>query len=734
MIKWISSILIILLGIVISIIFYLSTVGIETKSFNNLIENKVKNYNQNLLLKFDKVKLLLDPKKLDLKVKLIQPKIVSKNNELLFRKVNSNLSLKSYIKGEFALKNVELKLSKVELKKLTKFIRSIDSSVALLILNNSIKKGNVEAETILFFNKNGKLLDNYEIRGKIINVEVNLLDEYQIKNINSNFEIKKDIFKFNIKDVKLFDVNFQSTQIILKKKLNDLYVEVDTNIKGKLDNINDLLINFDLSLEKYNINFSNLDFNLNNKINFKLEKFIKLQDFQIEGEGMINNITFYSDNINEFKKVINVNKNVEFKSNKIFYTYKKNSSVVKTSGNIKLNEKFEDYSSEINYDYKNKSTIFDANINLNNSNIYFENINYFKPINKKANLKISGYLSKNKKVLQNLEYVESKNSVLIKNLRLDNKIKIYDFDVISVNTLKDNTLRNNFGIHKKKKIINFSGKKYDATYFFKNLNKDSKKKILSEKFNGKINFKINEIVSINDPLFDFAGVGQIKFGKFHKLTAKASYSDNELLNVSINPIDNNKKKLIINSDRAKPFINDFKFIKGFEDGKLEYISNYNDANSKSNLKIHDFKLQDVPILAKILSLASLQGFADLLTGKGIRFKELEMDLTTKKNLITIDEMYAIGPSISILLSGYVVKGELISLRGTLVPATTLNKVIGSIPILGNILVGKKTGEGIFGVSFKIKGSPKDLKTTVNPIKTLTPRFITRTLEKIKKTN
>ena len=114
MIKWISSILIILLGIVISIILYLSTVGIETKSFNNLIENKVKNYNQNLLLKFDKVKLLLDPKKLDLKIKLIQPKIVSKNNELLFRKVNSNLSLKSYIKGEFALKNIELKLSMVK--------------------------------------------------------------------------------------------------------------------------------------------------------------------------------------------------------------------------------------------------------------------------------------------------------------------------------------------------------------------------------------------------------------------------------------------------------------------------------------------------------------------------------------------------------------------------------------------------------------------------------------------
>ena len=55
----------------------------------------------------------------------------------------------------------------------------------------------------------------------------------------------------------------------------------------------------------------------------------------------------------------------------------------------------------------------------------------------------------------------------------------------------------------------------------------------------------------------------------------------------------------------------------------------------------------------------------------------------------------------------------------------------SIPLIGDILIGKKVGEGIFGVSFKIKGPPKDLETTVNPIKTLTPRFITRTLEKIK---
>ena len=134
----------------------------------------------------------------------------------------------------------------------------------------------------------------------------------------------------------------------------------------------------------------------------------------------------------------------------------------------------------------------------------------------------------------------------------------------------------------------------------------------------------------------------------------------------------------------------------------------------------------------MLTLASLQGIADLLTGEGIRFTDFEMKYSNKDDLMKIEELYAIGPAISLLMEGYIKSNDLISLRGTLVPATTINRTISSIPLLGDILVGKKVGEGVFGVSFKIKGPPKKLKTTVNPVKTLTPRFITRTLEKIKK--
>ena len=226
----------------------------------------------------------------------------------------------------------------------------------------------------------------------------------------------------------------------------------------------------------------------------------------------------------------------------------------------------------------------------------------------------------------------------------------------------------------------------------------------------------------------------IKNNQIFELNLLSKFPNNEDFKVSIRTNQNKEKITTVFTNYAKPLVNKYKFIKGFDGGALDFYSISKDEKTKSNLKLYDFKLNEVPALTKLLTLASLQGIADLLSGEGIRFNEFEMKYHKDKGLMTIEEIYSLGPSISVLMDGYVQKNGLISLRGTLVPATTINKAIGSIPLLGDILVGKKAGEGIFGVSFKIKGYPKKLKTSVNPIKTLTPRFITRTLEKIKKAN
>ena len=102
-----------------------------------------------------------------------------------------------------------------------------------------------------------------------------------------------------------------------------------------------------------------------------------------------------------------------------------------------------------------------------------------------------------------------------------------------------------------------------------------------------------------------------------------------------------------------------------------------------------------------------------------------------KELLKLNEILALGPSMSVLMEGYQDKNGLTSLRGTLVPAKTLNKMISKIPVIGKIVIPKEVGEGMFGVSFKLKGPKGKIKTSINPIRTITPRFIQKIVDRNK---
>ena len=58
-------------------------------------------------------------------------------------------------------------------------------------------------------------------------------------------------------------------------------------------------------------------------------------------------------------------------------------------------------------------------------------------------------------------------------------------------------------------------------------------------------------------------------------------------------------------------------------------------------------------------------------------------------------------------------------------------MISRIPVIGDIVIPKEIGEGLFGISFKMKGPKGEIKTTINPIRTLTPRFIQKIIDRNK---
>ena len=116
--------------------------------------------------------------------------------------------------------------------------------------------------------------------------------------------------------------------------------------------------------------------------------------------------------------------------------------------------------------------------------------------------------------------------------------------------------------------------------------------------------------------------------KINALNLNSKFKENQKVSLSI-LTKNNEQVTTFYSDIAKPFVKKFNFIKGFEEGKINFSSTKINNSSSSQLNIHDFKLKELPALTKLLTLASLQGIADILTGEGVRFMSLKLFLLTK---------------------------------------------------------------------------------------------------------
>ena len=738
MVKFFLKSFIILLVIFFSFTFYLSFFGIETNKFDTLIKDKANQVNQNVKLEFSKTKIHLNPTELNLAVKLKEPRVIIRNNEINLSKLNLFLSIKSFFSSNFLLKRAEVAFAKNHVKDLTKITNIFVPKIINKQIDKIFSQGQIDGEFIIPFDTNGEIGDDYGFSGRILDASINITKGFQIKNLTTEIRHTKEdsanMFNIAIKKGSFLDFDLTDSVFELKRDNNETEVKSLFKTKGDFNFTNVKKIS---SLLNFNIdNIKNIEGKTNLKINidFKLNKNYQIKNlvYLIDGEIPYSEIYFNEKKIIK-KYLSNYKDKITLKDSKINLIKTKSSNTIELNGFIKTNNEFDSFNLKQIYDSNNKNFNVIGKANLTNSQINISKLNYIKDDGKESEIDFNfNFIPKKYMNIKKFIFQSDKTIIDIKNLKLNKNFEIEDFKELKIMTYNNGSKNNDF-LAKKSNKVKISGNIFDAEPLLKSLFKKDDRKTFSKKFNSEIKINFDKtITGTNDDVMNFGMIASINRGSFDKLSLKGNFAENEIIEMSIYQIDNNKKTLQVISDRARPFIKNFDFVKGFEDGKLEYESTISKEGNSSNLLITDFKVSKVPALAQLLTLASLQGIADTLSGEGIRFESFEMKSNSKGNVMNIEDALAIGPAVSILLEGYVDKGKTVSLRGTLVPATKLNAIIASIPLVGDILVGKKTGEGVVGVSFKMKGPPKDIKTTVNPIKTLTPRFIVRAVEKIKK--
>ena len=721
---FISSIILIF-----STIIYLSTIGIKTNKFNSKIISQIKKIDENLDIRLNELVVLLDPFNLELNAKTLGTDLIYRDKIIEIENIKSIISIRSLIDGKFLLNGLSISTKPLDIKNLMSFIRLINKSPKIFIAEQFIKRGYVIANIEIEFDQNGKIKDNYEIKGFVKNGKINLLKKYNLEKIDYTFEVNSKSFKLN--DINLFlnGKNILLPQLIVLKKKDKF------SISGKLDNKeiviekNDIKNFFDEDFLASN--FQKMIFSSKSNFDFDLNKKFRLNNLNLNTEIKLNNLEFKNSlKLNSFFSKIK--ENIKLEDHLIKLNYSNQELSINGKGDVLIQDELDKIKYEV---IKNKKeTNFNTILDISKNTFLINFLNFQKLENSNLELMIKGKKNLKKELIfDQISLKENNNLIFGKKLIFSDNYKLNDLELIKIDFLDKENQKNEVQISKKNKTYLINGSSFNINSIVdKSLDSNIKKKTVFSDKKFKLELNVKKIYFDKDTrMNNLKGFFILERNEISELNLLSNFSDQNNIKFTIKTKDGEKITTLF-SHKAKPLVDRYKFIKGFNDGSLDFYSIKKDSQSKSTLKIYDFKLKELPALTKLLTLASLQGIADLLSGEGIRFNEFEMNFTNNDQLMTIDEIYAIGPAISILMNGYVEKNRLVSLRGTLVPATTLNKTIGSIPFLGEILVGKKTGEGVFGVSFKIKGPPKKLETTVNPIKTLTPRFITRTLEKIKK--
>ena len=728
--KKIFNIIILTLTItVFSFFLILSTVGIKTTKFNSLITKKIKQSNKFIDLKLKEINFKLDIKEVSLFLETTNSEIIYRDVLVPADSLKVYVDFTSLLKSKPKIKKINLYLLDLEVQKIKKLATTLKPSNFKNLINSNLLEGIISTNLEFYLDRNNSF-ENLIAKGEVSNLKLKISDDINLNKTNFNFFADQS-------DILITNIIGELKGVIISD--GDLKITLASSISVESNFLAD--IKFDKLLLKkylksnsnlkYKKNFKDLKAKINNSLLFEFDQTFKLKNYKIKSQGKIDTFKLNFDTPlknNFLEKDI---KNLEIIEAEYTSSFNQKQSDFKVSGKYSLSEnKF------FNFNFTNKlaKKFFDLKININfDERFFLEAINYEKSEGVIANL-VFDLKKNNKRIeLNNLKYTENKNLIIFEGININNGILV-DLKKIFVSTYMKNKKNNDFEITFDKKI-NVKGDLFDALNLAKFLDSKGKNNFL-QKINKEIEVDLKNInVPLSQNLKNFKLIGDIKEGDFIKITSKGDFGNDKFLDITMKSDKKSEKKYLeIYSDLPQPLLAEYVFFKGLSGGNLFFSSIIERNISSSKLKIENFKVINAPGMVKLLSLADLGGLADLAEGDGLSFDILEINMNKKNNLLELKEIYAVGPSISVIMEGYQYVNGITSLRGTLIPAKTLNKMISKIPVIGEIVIPKDVGEGLFGISFKMKGPPGNVKTTINPIRTITPRFIQKIIEREKKPN
>ncbi len=157
--------------------------------------------------------------------------------------------------------------------------------------------------------------------------------------------------------------------------------------------------------------------------------------------------------------------------------------------------------------------------------------------------------------------------------------------------------------------------------------------------------------------------------------------------------------------------------------KLDGVLENTRQRMTGQAELKNYRLVKAPILARLLAVASVTGIPELLTGEGIAFDNLTASFLRTREATEITEGRAAGLALGLTAAGKIDRLDgAVDLSGTIVPIYSASRIVGAIPLLGNLLTGGEGG-GLFAWTYTVKGPPATAEVSVNALSILAPGIL-----------
>jgi hypothetical protein len=222
-------------------------------------------------------------------------------------------------------------------------------------------------------------------------------------------------------------------------------------------------------------------------------------------------------------------------------------------------------------------------------------------------------------------------------------------------------------------------------------------------------------------------------GRFNQLELDGKVGAGDLF-VRYKPDETGKRTFRLDAQDAGATLKAFNIYGDIVGGKLviygEPIKGVFDRNLIGRAEMTNFKVVRAPALAKLLGAMSLPGVTQVMGNEGLSFTKLESRFDwlyrPKGSLLVLKDGGTSGNSLGLTFDGtFDNAAQMIDVEGTIIPLSGINKIIGSIPLVGDIITGG-TGS-LIAATYSMKGQGADVKTFVNPLSVLTPGILRRIL-------